>query len=76
MQLFIVKGMRGGISYIPHRHSKASNKYMKDDDPQVESDYLMYLDANNLYGWAMSQSLPYGDFKWKEINQIEKNYQV
>ena len=63
-QLFIEKGMRGGISYIAHRHAVANNKYMKNYDPEVESSYIMYLDANNLYGWAMSQSLPVGDFKW------------
>ena len=63
-QLFIEKGMRGGISYIAHRHAVADNKYMKNYDPEVESSYIMYLDANNLYGWAMSQSLPVGDFKW------------
>ena len=63
-QLFIEKGMRGGISYIAHRHALANNKYMKNYDPEVESSYIMYLDANNLYGWAMSQSLPVGDFRW------------
>ena len=64
MQLFIEKGMRGGISTITHRHAVANNKYMKNYNPEVESSYIMYLDANNLYGWAMSQSLPVGDFKW------------
>ena len=63
-QLFIEKGMRGGISTITHRHAVANNKYMKGYNPESESSYLMYLDANNLYGWAMSQSLPVSDFKW------------
>ena len=63
-QLFIEKGMRGGISTITHRHAVANNKYMKDYNPEVESSYIMYLDANNLYGWAMSKSLPFKDFKW------------
>ena len=63
-QLFIEKGMRGGISYIAHRHALANNKYMKNYNPERESSYIMYLDANNLYGWAMSQSLPFKDFKW------------
>ena len=63
-QLFIEKGMRGGISNITHRHAVANNKYMKCYNPEDESSYLMYLDANNLYGWAMSQSLPTKDFKW------------
>jgi len=50
MQLFIEKGMRGGISYIAHRHAKVNNKCMVNYSPQLESSYLMYLDANNLYG--------------------------
>ena len=64
MQHFIEKGLRGGISYIAHRHGKANNKYMKDYNPEIEDSYLMYLDANNLYGWAKSQPLPTGDFQW------------
>ena len=67
-QLFVEKGLRGGISYISHRHGKANTKYMRDFNPEEENSYLMYLDANNLYGWAMSQSLPFGDFKWLEFD--------
>ena len=64
MHLFIEKGMRGDISYISKRYSKANNKYMKCYDSSKESKFIMYLDANNLYGWAMSQYLPYSGFKW------------
>ena len=64
MQYFIEKGMRGGISAITHRYAVANNKYMKNYDPEAESTYISYLDANNLYGWAMSQKLPTGDFRW------------
>ena len=71
---FIEKGMRGGVSYIAHRYGKANNKYMKEYDEKAPSKYIMYLDANNLYGWAMSQYLPTGNFKWmtdKEIKRID-----
>ena len=60
MHLFIEKGMRGGISYIAKRHSKANNKYMRSYDSNEESVYIICLDANNLYGWTIIQYLPYG----------------
>ena len=63
MLLIIEKGIRGGICYAIHRYAKANNKYMKKYDKNKESSYLMYLDANNLYGWAMSQTLPVDGFK-------------
>ncbi|XP_068757536.1 uncharacterized protein [Montipora capricornis] len=69
---FIEKGMRGGISYIANRYAKSNNKYMKTYDEKAPSKYIMYLDANNLYGWAMSQYLPTGGFKWMTENQIDK----
>ena len=69
---FIEKGMRGGISYIANRYGKANNKYMKEYDEKAPSKYIMYLDANNLYGWAMSQALPTGGFKWLSPKQIKK----
>ena len=69
---FIEKGLRGGISYIANRYGKANNKYMKKYDEKAPSKYIMYLDANNLYGWAMSQYLPTGGFRWMTQKQIDK----
>ena len=69
---FIEKGLRGGISYIANRYGKANNKYTKDYNKKKPSKYIMYLDANNLYGWAMSQYLPTGGFKWMKQEHIDK----
>ena len=66
--------MRGGVSYIANRYGKANNKYMEEYDGNVPSKCIMYLDANNLYGWAMSQYLSTGNFRWmtaKETNKID-----
>ena len=70
MLLMIEKGVRGGISMISKRHGKANNKYMGEEyDPSQPSKYITYLDANNLYGWAMSKPLPISNFKWmKNLN--------
>jgi hypothetical protein len=72
MYLLIERVIRGGISTITKRHAIANNKYMANYDPKKESKYLPYLDANNLYGWAMSQPLPIKDFKWMNDNELEK----
>ena len=52
------------------RYAKANNKYMKDYNKNIESSYIQYLDANNLYGWAMSQKLLRNNFKWVEDTSI------
>ena len=69
---FIEKGMRGGISYIANRHLEANNPYIKGYNSKKPNKYIMYLDANNLYGRAMSQYLPTGGFKWFTLNQINE----
>ena len=69
---FIEKGMRGGVSYIANRYGKANNKCMKEYDEKAPSKYIMYLDANNLYGWAMSQYLPTGNFKSMTDKEIKR----
>ena len=63
--MMVEKGTRGGICQARHRYAKANNKYMNCYNKCLELIYLMYLDANNLYGWAMSQKLPINGFKWE-----------
>ena len=70
MILMIEKGIRGGICQATHRYAKANNKYMKNYDKNIESSYIENLDANNLYGWAMSQKLPVNDFKWVKKEEL------
>ena len=66
MLLMVEEGIRGGICHSIHSYAKANNKYMKNYDESKESSYIQYLDANNLYGWEMSQKLPVNNFKWVE----------
>ena len=68
MLLMIEEGIRGGICHAIQRYAKANNKYMKDYDKKKKSSYIQYLDANNLYGKAMTKKLPVRGFKW--INDI------
>ena len=68
---FIEKGMRGGISYIANRYGKANNKYMVHHNPKDATKYIVYLDANNLYGWAMIQYLPTGGFEWLTGEEVD-----
>ena len=71
MLLMFEKGIRGGITQAVHRYVKANNNHMDEKfDPKKGSSFLQYLDANNLYGWAMIQRLPTGGFKW--INDVSR----
>ena len=82
MYLFIEKGLRGEISYIAKRYAKANNKYMKHYDPKKPSKYIIYLNMNNLYGWAMNSYLPYGEFKWLksfdrfDVDSVSENSEI
>ena len=72
MLLMFEQGSRGGITQAVRKYASANNKYMGDKfSPKEDTTYLQYLDANNLYGWAMSQPLPTGGFKWVDVNPNE-----
>ena len=62
----VEKGISGGICHVIHKYATANNKYMKSYDKDKQSSCIMYLDAKNLYGWAMFQKLPVNGFKWKK----------
>ena len=75
MLLMFEKATRGGICQAIHRYAKVNNKYMKNYDKEIIPSYLMYLDANNLYGWAMSLKLPVNGFKWvKKISKFNEMF--
>ena len=77
MLLMVEEGIRGGICHSLHRYAKAYNKYMKNYNKDEESSYIQYLDANNLYGWAISKKLPVNGFRWldsDEINEINEEF--
>ena len=70
--LLFEKGTRGSISQATLKYAKSNNKYMKSYNKNVKSSFLEYLDANNLFGWAMSKKLPIGNFKWDNANLYTK----
>ena len=75
MLLMVEKGIRGGTCHAIYRCAKANNKNMEKHDKKIISANLMYLDANNLYGWAMSQKLPVNGFKQvEELSQFNKDF--
>ena len=79
MLLMVEEVIRGGMCHAIHRYAKANNKHLKNYDEKEESSYIQYLDANNLYGWTMSQKLPVRGFKWKKnmlkfTKEFIKNY--
>ena len=70
MFLMFERGIGGGITQSVHRWAEANNPYMEEYDSNKPTNYLQYLDANNLYGWAMSQPLPTGEFKWIKCENV------
>ena len=72
MLLMVEEGIRGGICHSVHLYAKANNKYMKNYNNNKESSYIQYLDANNLYGWAVSKKLQVNGFRWLDSDKINE----
>ena len=73
MHIFFEKSTRGGISYISKRYSRATNKYLKPYDSKQESKDIIYVDANNLHGYAMSDFFATNGFKWRDPQEFDHN---
>ena len=73
MLLMVEEGIRGGICHSKHRYAKANDRYMKNYNNNEKSSYIQYLDANNLYGWAMSKKLPVNGFKWIDNSETAEH---
>ena len=75
MLLIVEKGIRGRICHAIHKYAKTNDKYLKNYDKNIESSYLTYLDADNLYGWAMSQKLLVNGFEWvEELSEFDERF--
>ena len=74
MLLMVEEGIRGGICHSIHRYAKANNKYIKNYNNNEQSSHIQYLEANNLYGWAMSKILPANGSKWTDNNIINEEF--
>ena len=73
MYILFGKVMLDGVSYMSNRYSKAYNKYLKFYNTKQESKHIIYLEANNLYGYAMSKFLPRSEFKWVDLKEFDLN---
>ena len=72
IKLFVERGMRGGILMISKRYAKASNPLVEGYDTSKPTNDITYLEANNLYRWAMSLPLPKSGFKWRRVMPTEE----
>ena len=71
----VERGITGGICHALHRYAKASYKYIKNYNENTASSCLVYLDANNLYGWSMCQNLSVNGFEWVEdLSQFNEDF--
>ena len=75
MLLMVEEGIRGGICHAIQRYAKVNNKYMNNYDKKKKPSYIQYLEANNLYGKAMTEKLPVRGFKWvDDFSKIDEDF--
>ena len=74
MVLMVENAIRGGLTQVVKKYGVANNKYLPDYDKNKKSTYLQYLDANNLYGYAMIKKLPLNGFKWSDPNKYTSEF--
>lgn len=67
------EALRGGLSVQVNRFSRANHKHLKSHDPKELTKFILYADANNQYGWAMKQRLPYRHFEWEQGADEKQN---
>ena len=72
--LFIIKGIRGGMSMVSKRYAVTNNKYVEGYNSSKSSSFILYLDANNLYGRAMQEYLPWKNFEWMSPHQLNYDF--
>ena len=71
---FIINGIKGRLSMVSKQHSVANNKYLENYDQKKKSVFILDLDANNLYGRAMQDCMPYKNFKWMQMDQLNYDF--
>ena len=72
--LFIIKGIRGGMSMVSKRYALTNNKHVEGQNSSKSSSFILYLDANNLYGRAMQEYLPWKNFEWMSLHQLNYDF--
>ena len=70
----VEKGIRGGLTQVVKRHAVANHKYLPGYDASKKSVFLQYLDANNLYCYAMGRKLPLDGYKWDNIDKFTSDF--
>ena len=74
MVLMTEKGIRGGLTQVVKKHAVANNKYLPNCDSTKKVTHLQYLDANNLYGYAMNKKLPLDSYEWDNVEKFDRDF--